>query len=97
MPKHKKMNSSQVKKYWFPRSRTRRPIPHIHATCEKEFPNHPLTEEENKEYEFAICFHRDVLGYPLRPGTVHTPSQKRSIIEMVESIVTDLGFDSDEQ
>ena len=30
-----------------------------------EFSNHPLTEEETKEYELAICFERDVLGYPL--------------------------------
>ena len=52
-----------------------------------EFSNHPLTEEETKEYELAICFERDVLGYPLPPGTVHTQSQKRSFIATVKSVV----------
>ena len=52
-----------------------------------EFSNDPLTEEETKEYELAICFERDVLGYPLPPGTAHTPSQKRSFIATVKSVV----------
>ena len=52
-----------------------------------EFSNDPLTEEETKEYELTICYERDVLGYPLPPGTVHTPSQKRCFIETVKSVV----------
>ena len=36
-----------------------------------EFSNDPLTEEETKEYELTICYERDVLGYPLPPGTVY--------------------------
>ena len=45
-----------------------------------EFSNHPLTEEETKEYELAICFERDVLGYPLPPGTLLSPPSRASPI-----------------
>jgi len=74
---------------------TRRPVrelpPHINATINKEFPNHPLNEKENEEYDVAIWFYREALGAHLKANTVHTPSQKRGIIEMMESIITDLG------
>ena len=72
-------------------SRMNREMPHIHATIDKKFPNHPLTEKENEDYDLAIWFYREALGYHLKENAVHTPSQKRSIIEMMESIMIDTG------
>ena len=66
--------------------------PNMRASLQKEFPNHPLTNKENKDYIKALFLLDEEFNIELISGVTHTPAKKRFTIDLLKSAYLDHGF-----
>ena len=69
--------------------------PNMRASLQKEFPNHPLTNKENKDYIKALFLLDEEFNIELISGVTHTPAKKRFTIDLLKSAYLDHGFVDD--
>ena len=74
-----------------PKTKTK-PGPNMYASLRKEFPNHPLTSKENKDYIIALTLLDEEFDIQPIPGATHTPAKKRFAIDLLKSAYLDHGF-----
>ena len=74
-----------------PKTKTK-PGPNMYASLRKEFPNHPLTSKENKDYIIALTLLDEEFDIQPIRGATHTPAKKRFAIDLLKSAYLDHGF-----